>query len=47
MEFQRDAKVSLHSTVVHLPKGQIPAADLRLLTDWVRSGTEDFLSPLP
>lgn len=48
MEFQRDAKVSLHSTV-HVPKGQDPAAapDLRLLTDWIRSGTEDFLSPLP
>jgi hypothetical protein len=48
MEFQRDAKVSLHS-VVRLPKGQSPAAasDLRLLTDWVRSGAEDFLSPQP
>ncbi|TXG85824.1 MAG: hypothetical protein E6R14_03995 [Thermomicrobiales bacterium] len=48
MEFQRDAKVSLHSTV-HLPKGQDPAAapDLRLVTEWVHSGAEDFLSPLP
>lgn len=48
MEFQRDAKVSLHS-VVHVPKGQDPAAapDLRLLTEWIRSGTEDFLSKLP
>lgn len=47
MEFQRDAKVSLQSTV-HVPKGQDPATapDLKLLTDWVRSGTEDFLSPL-
>ena len=46
MEFQRDAKVSLQSTV-HVPQGQDLAAapDLRLLTDWVRSGMEDFLVP--
>ncbi len=46
MEFQRDAKVSLHSNV-RLPKGQDleAAPDLRLLTDWMCSGTEDFLAP--
>lgn len=46
MEFQRDAKVSMQSTV-HVPKGQDldAAPDLRQLTDWVRSGAEDFLSP--
>lgn len=46
MEFQRDAKVSLHSNV-RLPKGQDleAASDLRLLTDWIGSGAEDFLAP--
>lgn len=47
MEFQRDAKVSLRSTV-NMPKeqGLAAAPDLCQLTDWVRSGAEDFLSPL-
>ncbi|MBA2486789.1 MAG: hypothetical protein H0V35_11945 [Nitrospira sp.] len=46
LEYQRDAKASLHTRVC-LPQGQDlrSAMDLRSLADWIHSGTEDFLAP--